>query len=62
LLEILKPGIKTCLDIGDNVTRELLEHIMVDEEEHIDWIEAQLHKIEEVGYQNYLAQQMYKKS
>ena len=61
-LEILKPGIKTCLEVGDNVTRELFEHIMVDEEEHIDWIEAQLHKIEEVGYQNYLAQQMYKKS
>ncbi len=60
-LEILKPGIKACLETGDNVTRELLEHIMVDEEEHIDWIEAQLHKIEEVGYQNYLAQQIYKK-
>ncbi|HTM10624.1 MAG TPA: bacterioferritin [Verrucomicrobiae bacterium] len=61
-LEILRPGIKTCLEVSDNVTRELLEHIMVDEEEHIDWLEAQLHKIEEVGYQNYLAQQMYKKS
>ena len=60
-LEILKPGIKTCVEVADNVTRELLEHIMVDEEEHIDWIEAQLHKIEEVGYQNYLAQQIYKK-
>jgi bacterioferritin len=61
-LEVLKPGIKTCLEAGDNATRELLEHITVDEEEHIDWIEAQLHKIEEVGYPNYLAQQIYKKS
>lgn len=61
-LGILKPGIKTCLEVGDNATRELLEHITVDEEEHIDWIEAQLHKIEEVGYSNYLAQQIYKKS
>ncbi len=43
-------------------SRELLEHIVVDEERHVDWIEAQLHKIEEVGYQNYLAQQIYKKS
>jgi bacterioferritin len=60
-LDILRPGIKTCIEVSDNVTRELLEHIMVDEEEHIDWIEAQLHKIEEVGYQNYLAQQIYKK-
>jgi bacterioferritin len=61
-LEILKPGIKTCLDAADNATREMLEHIVVDEEEHIDWIEAQLHKIKEVGYENYLAQQIYKKS
>jgi bacterioferritin len=61
-LEILKPGIKTCLEAGDNATRELLEHITVDEEEHIDWIEAQLHKLEEVGNANYLAQQIYKKS
>ena len=61
-LEVLKPGIHTCLEAGDNASRELLEHIIVDEEQHIDWIEAQLHKIEEVGYQNYLAQQIYKKS
>lgn len=60
-LAILKPGIKTCLEAGDDASRELLEHIVVDEEHHIDWIEAQLHKIEEVGYQNYLAQQIYKK-
>lgn len=60
-LEILKPGIKTCLEAGDNATRELLEHITVDEEKHIDWLEAQLHKMEEVGMANYLAQQIYKK-
>ena len=61
-LGILKPGIKTCLETGDDGSRELLEDITVDEEHHVDWIEAQLHKIEEVGYQNYLAQQIYKKS
>jgi bacterioferritin len=61
-LAVLKPGIKTCLEAGDDGSRELLEHIVVDEEHHVDWIEAQLHKIEEVGYQNYLAQQIYKKS
>ncbi len=60
-LEVLRPGIKACLEAGDDASRELLEHIVVDEEHHIDWIEAQLHKIEEVGYQNYLAQQIYKK-
>lgn len=61
-LGVLKPGIKTCLEAGDDASRELLEHIVVDEEKHVDWIEAQLHKIEEVGYQNYLAQQIYKQS
>lgn len=59
-LAVLRPGIKTCLEASDDASRELLEHILNDEEHHVDWIEAQLHKIEEVGYQNYLAQQIYK--
>ena len=61
-LTVLKPGIKTCLDAQDDATRELLEHMVVDEEDHINWIEAQLHQIKEVGYENYLAQQIHKKS
>jgi bacterioferritin len=60
-LTVLKPGIKTCLDAQDDATRELLEHIVVDEERHIDWIESQFHQIKEVGYENYLAQQIFKK-
>jgi bacterioferritin len=46
------------MEVSDDASRELLEHILVDEEEHVDWIETQLHQIEEVGYQNYLAQQI----
>ena len=61
-LAVLKGGIKNYFDASDNASRELLEHILVDEEQHVDWIETQLHKIEEVGYQNYLAQQIYRKS
>jgi bacterioferritin len=61
-LTVLRPGIKTCLDAHDDATRELLEHIFVDEEHHIDWIETQFHQIKEVGYENYLAQQIFKKS
>lgn len=57
-LAVLRPGIKTCLEASDDSSRELLEHILVDEEKHVDWIESQLHQIEEVGYQNYLAQQI----
>src|SRR4029077_4080033 len=59
-LTVLHPGIRTCVEAADDSTRELLEHIVVDEEKHVDWIEAQLHQIEEVGYQNYLAQQINK--
>jgi bacterioferritin len=54
-------GDKTCLDSQDDATRELLEPIVVEEERHIDWIESQLHQIDEVGMQNYLAQQIFKK-
>lgn len=61
-LTVLKPGIKICLDQHDDASREMLEHIVVDEEHHIDWIETQLHQINEVGLQNYLAQQMHKRS
>jgi bacterioferritin len=60
-LTVLHPGIKTCVEAGDDSSRELLEHIVVDEEKHVDWIEAQLHQINEVGYQNYLTQQIIKK-
>jgi bacterioferritin len=59
-LAVLHPGIRTCVEVGDDSSRELLEHIVVDEEKHVDWIESQLHQIDEVGYQNYLAQQINK--
>jgi len=55
----LNEGIKACVAVGDNGSRELLEKILVDEEHHIDWLEAQLHAIEEMGIQNYLAQQLH---
>jgi bacterioferritin len=44
---------------GDNGSRELFEAILVDEEEHADWLEAQLTLIEQVGEANYLAQQIH---
>jgi bacterioferritin len=58
-LAVLRPAIALCLEVGDHVTRDFLERIIIDEERHIDWIEAQQHKISEVGYQQYLAQQIY---
>jgi bacterioferritin len=54
----LNDGIHTCSAANDGGSRELLEHILVDEEHHIDWLEAQLGMIKEVGVQNYLTQQI----
>lgn len=54
----LNEGIELCRKVGDNNTRHLLEEILEDEEEHVDWIEAQLSLVQQVGIQNYLAQQI----
>jgi bacterioferritin len=51
-------GIRLAVEIGDNGTRELLESILRDEEEHIDFIEAQLDQISQMGIQNYLVEQL----
>jgi bacterioferritin len=50
--------IKAAVEAGDNGTRELFESILKDEEAHIDWIEAQLDQIRQMGIQNYLVEQM----
>jgi bacterioferritin len=55
----LNEGIEVCLKAGDNGSRVLLNGILTDEEEHIDWLEGQLHAIGEMGLQNYLAQQLH---
>jgi bacterioferritin len=51
-------GISLCREKGDNGSRELLESILRQEEEGIDWLEAQLHLVETVGREQYLAEQM----
>jgi len=55
----LNKAIAVAAEVGDNGSRELFEEILVDEEEHVDWLEAQLHMIEEMGVQNYLAAQIH---
>ncbi len=51
-------GIRLAVEVGDNGTRELLESILTDEEDHIDWIEAQLDQIKQMAIQNYLVEQI----
>ncbi len=52
-------GIGVCVQAGDNGSRELLKSILIDEEDHIEWLEAQLDQIKQVGIQMYLAEQMH---
>ena len=49
--------VKLCRDEGDNASRELFERLLKDEEEHVDWLEAQVYQIQEMGYERYLSQQ-----
>jgi bacterioferritin len=51
-------GVKLAVELGDNGTREVLESILREEEDHIDWIEAQLDQISQMGIQNYLVEQI----
>src|SRR3954465_86877 len=51
-------AIELCAKVRDNGTREVLEPILTESEEHVDWLETQLHLIETVGLQNYLTEQM----
>jgi bacterioferritin len=55
----LNRGIALCVAKGDNGTRDLLEHILEGEEESADFLETQLHLIEEVGKAKYLAEQIH---
>jgi bacterioferritin len=57
-VERLNRGIALVREKGDNGTRALLEKILTEEEEAIDWLEAQLHQIEELGRERYLAEQL----
>jgi bacterioferritin len=56
----LNRAVALCRDKGDNGSRMLLEKILHEEEEHIDWLEAQLQQIQDVGLQNYLSEQIEK--
>ena len=51
-------GINLCTDVKDNASRELMERMVVESEQSIDWGEAQLDLIKMIGIENYLAQQM----
>ena len=51
-------AVKLARDEGDNASRELFERLLRDEEQHADWLETQVHQINEVGYERYLSRQI----
>src|SRR3954465_4583666 len=51
-------SIAVCQNEGDNASKKLFEKMLHDEEGHVDWLEAQLHQIQEMGYERYLSEQI----
>jgi bacterioferritin len=48
-------AVQVATDEKDNGSRDLLVKLLKDEEDHVDWLEAQIHQIKEMGYERYLS-------
>lgn len=57
-LEWLNQAVATCVDTGDQGSREFFAAHIPDEEEHLDWLEAQVDLVEQLGEAHYLSQQI----
>ena len=55
-VERFNRGIALCTQAADNGTRALLERLLTEEEEAVDWLESHLSMVKEIGKENYLAQ------
>ena len=51
-------AVKLAREEGDDASRDLFAMLLKSEEEHVDWLEAQIHQIKEIGYERYLGQQI----
>jgi bacterioferritin len=54
----LNDGIEACRAAGDNGTREMLEKMLREEEQHVDWLETQQETIKQIGLERYLSEQL----
>jgi bacterioferritin len=59
-VKMYNAAVKLARDEHDNTSAELFEEILQDEEGHVDWLEAQMHQIGEIGYERYLSEQIHK--
>ena len=57
-VEMYNAAVKISREAGDDASRALFSELLKDEEEHVDWLEAQLHQIKEMGYERYLSLQV----
>jgi len=57
-IQVYNAAIKLCMEQSDFGSRKLLESILNDEEEHLDWLEAQLEQISHMGIEGYLGSQL----
>jgi bacterioferritin len=59
-VEVLRKAIAHCAEVGGFTTRHLLEDMVVDSEEHVDWFETRPRTIEQVGLERFLSEQIKK--
>lgn len=60
-VKLYNDAVRISRDAGDDTSRELFSRLLKDEEDHVDWLEAQLHQIKEMGYERYLSNQTAEK-
>ena len=56
-VEMYNAAVKISREAGDDASRALFSELLKDEEEHVDWLEAQLQQIKDMGYERYLSNQ-----
>ena len=56
-VEMYNTAVKVSREAGDDASRALFSELLKDEEEHVDWLEAQLQQIKDMGYERYLSNQ-----
>lgn len=57
-VKMYNEAIRISVEHKDNGSRDLFQILLKDEESHVDWLEAQMHQIKELGYERYLTMQM----